>query len=90
MSTPRWLTKARQLRDDILENEAAARQIIGDRAERAVFEGNVLERVQLETLAKERARLSWRLKQQLSRGAGLDPYAVDEVTLQRLVNLWLT
>ena len=86
MTTPRWLTRARGIRDDILEINAAIRQIIGDRATRASFEGNVIERIQLKELEDERKRLSWRLTQALARGAGLDPYAVDEVTRRRLLS----
>ena len=85
MTTPRWLTRARGIRDDILECNAAIRQILGDRATRASFEGNVIERVELSELEKERKRLSWRLTQALARGAGLDPYAVDEVTRRRML-----
>ena len=85
MTTPRWLTRARRIRDDILESDAAIRQILGDRADRASFEGNVIERIKLVELEKERGRLSWRLTQALARGAGLDPYAVDEVTRRRLL-----
>ena len=29
MTTPRWLTRARKIRDDILECDAAIRQIVG-------------------------------------------------------------
>ena len=83
-NVPRWLTRARRIRDDILENDAAIRQILGDRATSASFEGNVIERIELAELEKERGRLSWRLTQALARGAGLDPYAVDEVTRQRM------
>ena len=88
-NVPRWLTRARGFRDDILECNAAIRQIVGDRAERATFEGNVIERIQLAELEKERARLSWRLTQALARGAGLDPYAVDEVTRRRMLGNFL-
>ena len=55
----------------------------------ASFEGNVIERIQLAELEKERARLSWRLTQALARGAGLDPYAVDEVTRRRMLSNFL-
>lgn len=89
MTTPRWLTRARRIRDDILENDAAIRQILGDRATRASFEGNVIERIQLAELEKERGQLSWRLIQALARGAGLDPYAVDEVTRRRMLSNFL-
>ena len=85
MTAPRWLISARQIRDDLLETNAAIRQILGDRASRASFEGNVIERIQLGELEKERGRLSWRLIQKLARGAGLDPYAVDEVTRRRML-----
>ena len=84
MTTPRWLTRARGIRADILECDAAIRQILGDRADSASFEGNTIERVKLGALGKERRRLSWRLTRALARGAGLDPYAVDEVTRRRL------
>ena len=85
MTTPRWLTRARRRRDEILENDAAIRQIQEDRSDEASFEGNYIKRLKLEALEKERARLSWRLTQALARGAGLDPYAVDEVCRQRLI-----
>ena len=84
MTTPSWLRRARAIREDLLENDAAIRQIIGDRATRATFEGNAIERIQLKELEDERKRLSWRLTQALARGAGLDPYAVDEATRRRL------
>ena len=48
MTTPRWLRRARTIRDDIIETNAAIRQILGDRATRATFEGNVIERIQLK------------------------------------------
>ena len=85
MTTPRWLTRARRRRDEILENDAAIRQIQEDRSDEASFEGNYIKRLKLDALEKERARLSWRLTQALARGAGLDPYAVDEVTRRRLI-----
>ena len=83
MATPRWLTRARRIREDLEEADAAIRQILGDRADSATFDGNVIERIKLAELEKERARLSWRLTQALARGAGLDPYAVDEDVAQR-------
>ena len=85
MTTPRWLTRARVIRDDVLECDAAIRQIVGDRTDRASFEGNEIERIKLRALEKQRASLSWRLTRALARGAGLDPYAVDEVTRRRLL-----
>ena len=85
MTTPRWLTRARGIQADIVECDGAIRQILGDRADRASFEGNEIERVKLGALEKQRKRLSWRLSRALARGAGLDPYAVDEVTRRRLL-----
>ena len=84
MTTPRWLTRARGIQGDVEECDAAIRQIVGDRADRATFEGNSIERLKLRALEKQRASLSWRLTRALARGAGLDPYAVDEVTRRRL------
>ena len=89
MTTPRWLTRARKIRDDLLECDAAIRQILGDRTDRASFEGNFIERLKLESLEKQRGRLSWRLIQKLARAAGLDPYAVDEVTRRRMLSNFL-
>ena len=80
MTTPRWLTRARGIQADIVECDAAIRQIVGDRTDRASFEGNEIQRIQLLELERERKRLSGRLTRALARGAGLDPYAVDEVT----------
>ena len=85
MTTQRWLTRARGIREDILECDAAIQQVLGDRADRASFEGNSIERIKLDELEKERGKLSWRLTRALARGAGLDPYAVDEVTRRRLL-----